>query len=200
MVLKRDIKTIGLLAAALVCAFVLTALAGSAAQAQSHRHHKRKDACQVWGNKDPKDLKTPQARKAITCYLNKERSRHGLSKLDVTKQLNGAAQYHTKWMRKHHCFDHECPGERTLDSRLNHANYLTGHLTSWAYGENIAWGQKHLGTPKEMVNAWMHSAGHRANILNGRFRDLGIGFETGSPSNRKSDAGIYTTDFGFRAG
>ncbi|MGI9021584.1 MAG: CAP domain-containing protein, partial [Solirubrobacterales bacterium] len=63
---------------------------------------------------------------------------------------------------------------------------------------NIAWGGRSLGTPKQIVDAWMHSSGHRANILNGRFRDLGIGFGSGSPTNRKVNAGIYTTDFGYR--
>ena len=41
-------------------------------------------------------------------------------------------------------------------------------------GENIAQGQR---TPQEVVNAWMNSAGHRKNILNGNFTHIGVGYE-----------------------
>jgi uncharacterized protein YkwD len=197
MVLRREINVLPLTLLALVCALVVGLLAGAGAQAKPH--HKHKDACREWGNTNPTKLKAPQARKSIACFLNKERERRGLHKLDVTTSLNRAAQDHTEYMRRHHCFDHECRGERTLDSRLKHTNYLKSGMTSWTYGENIAWGGGHLGTPKAMVNAWMHSSGHRANILNGRFRDLGMGFEKGSPSSRHANGGIYTTDFGYRS-
>jgi uncharacterized protein YkwD len=51
-----------------------------------------------------------------------------------------------------------------------------------------------------MVKAWMHSAGHRENILNPDFRDLGVGVIWGTFSNRKGRGGMYTTDFGLRRG
>jgi len=48
------------------------------------------------------------------------------------------------------------------------------HGITYRYsGENIAWGQR---SPEEVVTAWMNSAGHRANILNANFKELGVGY------------------------
>jgi len=49
-----------------------------------------------------------------------------------------------------------------------------------------------------MVAAWMHSPGHRRNIVDRSFRDIGVGFVHGTPSNPRTNGGIYTTDFGLR--
>jgi uncharacterized protein YkwD len=181
--------------AAVAIAAVALALAFAAGPGAS-----RADAagpCVRWGNKLPAKLTHPQARKTILCLLNKERTERGLKALDRDRDLQKAAQKHSKYMRRHGCFDHECPGEKTLVDRLGHVGYLLNDLLQWAYGENIAWGEESLGTPKAMVKAWMHSEGHRANILNGSFRDIGIGFVKGSPNDKHSKGGIYTTDFGL---
>ena len=98
------------------------------------------------------------------------------------------------------CFDHECSGEGALDVRLESVDYLTGGLSQWAFGENIAWGMDSLGTPEAIVEAWMNSPGHAANILSGQFREIGVGFASGTPSNPDANGGIYTTDFGLRVG
>ena len=55
-------------------------------------------------------------------------------------RLDRAAQRHTRYMRKHGCFSHQCKGERSLERRLRRVHYLTKHLKEWSYGENIAWG------------------------------------------------------------
>ena len=157
-------------------------------------------ACAKFGDTNPRDLKQGQARGAIRCYLNRERTQRGLPRLQGHSGLTTAAQRHNDYMQKKDCFDHVCPGERDLAGRLSVVGYLIGGLTRWAYGENIAWGSGGHGTPKATVKAWMNSPGHRANILNGSFRDLGVSFTKGSPYNRRDDAGTYTTDFGLRIG
>jgi uncharacterized protein YkwD len=188
-----------ILGAALLCA-LLVALTGSTAGAHAAKHHAhhKKNACRAWGSEKPKRLTEPQARAAIACYINRARDRYHLRALDVAKSLNRASQDHTDYMLRHDCFDHECGSEAALDKRLKKAGYLKSGMTAWSYGENIAWGQDRLGTPKAMVKAWMHSPGHRANILNPDFRDVGIGFRSGSLSKRSTNAGLYTTDFGYR--
>jgi uncharacterized protein YkwD len=84
-------------------------------------------------------------------------------------------------------------------SRIQGSHYLDG-ARSWSLGENIAWGSGTLATPRSIVRAWMHSPEHRANILNGGFRDIGIGIATGAPVPLGSRLGgaTYTTDFGTR--
>ena len=76
--------------------------------------------------------------------------------------------------------------------------YLLSGLLRWTYGENIAYGGDHYGTPKTIMKAWMNSPGHKANILNPAFRDVGVGVEPGVPGSPHSSGGTYTTDFGMR--
>jgi uncharacterized protein YkwD len=157
-------------------------------------------ACTRWGGATPDELSKGQARKTIVCLVNKERDRAGLSSLDRNHKLQKAAQRHNERMDGTGCFDHQCPGEAALDTRLESVDYLGGGLRRWVYGENLAWGFQRLGTPKSMVDAWMHSPGHRANILNGDFREIGVGFSSGTPSGGGDPGGIYTTDFGLTVG
>lgn len=157
-------------------------------------------ACKRWGDSQPTELRTGQARDAILCLVNKQRDQAGLGDLDRDKRLQKAAQRHNDQMDGTGCFDHACGGEADLDSRLRGVGYLVGGLTQWAYGENIAWGSRELGTPEAIVKAWMHSPPHRANILNRHFKEIGVGFSTGTPNGGREPGGIYTTDFGLRVG
>jgi uncharacterized protein YkwD len=59
-------------------------------------------------------------------------------------------------------------------------------------------GERELGSPLEIVGAWMKSPEHRANILNRRFEHIGVGVEWGTPRNPNGTGGIYTTDFGYK--
>jgi len=154
------------------------------------------DACSAHGNTLPEDLSVEQAQSAIRCLINKERG----SNLGKDGRLENAAQYHSRYMRNHTCFSHHCSGEKDLLGRLKKFNYIIGGLSFWMYGENLAWGLSNDGTPRNIVQGWMRSPGHRANILNGRFRDLGVGFVHGTPNNPDAPGGIYTTDFGVRRG
>jgi uncharacterized protein YkwD len=49
-----------------------------------------------------------------------------------------------------------------------------------------------------MVNAWMASTPHRANILDGKFREIGLGVVGGVPGRRRASGATFTTDFGVR--
>jgi uncharacterized protein YkwD len=189
MVLRhRDILVVALLA------FAFTAVTGpSRATASS-----KVNACKEWGNVMPDDLAPGRARKAMVCLLNVERQKAGVGSLDSDKKLQRAAQNHTDHMDGTGCFDHECPGEADLSSRLEGVNYLIGSLIRWICGENIAWGSDKLGTPKAIVQAWMNSPPHRSTLLDGSFDDVGIGFAAGTPNNGGASGGIYTADFGLR--
>ena len=154
--------------------------------------------CKRFGKDNPRHLSQRQARTAIRCLVNRKRANHGLRRLGKSTRLKKAAQKHTRHMQNHRCFAHECPGEPSVLSRLKKVRYIHGGLRSWLYGENIAYGQSHLGTPKAIVRAWMHSPGHRYNILNPDFREIGIGFARGIPQRPGSGGATVTTDFGMR--
>lgn len=157
-------------------------------------------ACKRWGNAAPDTLSNGEARKAIFCLINEKRAGAGLKPFDRSKKLQKAAQRHSDRMVGTGCFSHQCSGEAGLDTRLSSVDYLVNGLTSWAYGENIAWGMYDQGTPRAIVGAWMDSSGHRANILSRSFREIGIGFGAGTPQSKKDPGGIYTTDFGLAVG
>ena len=160
----------------------------------------KSSACERWGKTSPSKLSNGQAREAILCLVNRKRDGAGLPALDRNKRLQKAAQRHTDKMSGTGCFAHECSGKGALDVRLESVDYLTGGLSQWAFGENIAWGMESLGTPAAIVKAWINSPGHRANILSSQFREIGVGFAPGTPSSSGANGGIYTTDFGLRVG
>ena len=129
---------------------------------------------------------------AILCLLNGERAAKGLPALHANGKLAKAAKGWAKTMVARRFFAHES-GSSTLLSRVKKTGYVRG---SWSIGENIAWGSGVLATPRSIVNGWMHSPGHRANILHGAFRDIGIGIKIGAPGAGLSGGATYVTDFG----
>ena len=81
--------------------------------------------------------------------------------------------------------------------RIRAAHYLHG-AGGWTLGENIAWGSWEYATPASIVDSWMHSPPHRANILSRAFREIGIGVARGAPVSGQDNGGTYVTDFGAR--
>lgn len=111
---------------------------------------------------------TPEdrARSELVDLINAERSRRGLSVLRVEPRVSEAATVHAADMAAHRQMQHTGSDGSDGGVRLDRAGYP---WTSW--GENIGAG---FLDPASLFDAWMNSAGHRANIL-GDFDDLGIG-------------------------
>ncbi len=132
------------------------------------------------------------------CLLNAERAAHGLTGLSEDARLTGASSAYSARMVAEQFFDHVGPDGSTLIGRLTAVGYIDDSA-DWSAGENIAWGQGDLATPRSIVAAWMNSPGHRANILNGDYTQIGLGLAIGSPVDAVWGA-TYTTDFGDIAG
>jgi uncharacterized protein YkwD len=139
-----------------------------------------------------------RVRAATVCLVNRERGAHGERPLSLNGDLQQAAQGHTESMVAGNYFDHVGPGGQTPLDRLRGAGYIYSSRIGYEIGENIAWGSFQLGTPKAIVAAWMASPDHRANILDARFRDTGVGVSAQLPARagRGVLGGIYTQDFG----
>jgi uncharacterized protein YkwD len=137
-------------------------------------------------------------RAATLCLVNRERAGAGEGPLAPNARLEAAAQGHTEDMVLGGYFDHIGPRGDTPVSRVRAAGYIYSSRIGYEIGENIAWGTLWLATPRSIVAAWMASPGHRANILDTRFRDSGIGVSAHPPSPLAGgQAGaIYTQDFG----
>jgi uncharacterized protein YkwD len=133
---------------------------------------------------------------ATLCLMNAERRAHGRSRLQSNAALTRAARGYAEAMVRQGFFDHTSPSGSTMVSRVRATSYLH-RAGSYSLGENIAWGGGSLGTPRAIVRAWMHSAGHRANLLNPRFRHVGVGIAAGVPPGGMA-GGTYVTDFGTR--
>ena len=143
----------------------------------------------------------PQVRAATLCLVNRERAAHGEGPLHWNIHLVASAQAHTESMAFHDYFEHLGPGGQTPLSRMRQDGYIYSSHLGFEVAENIGWGSLWLGTPRAVVSAWMHSAGHRANILDGRFRDTGIGVSPHTNGLAHGQAGgIYTQDFGVIVG
>jgi uncharacterized protein YkwD len=129
----------------------------------------------------------------ILCLLNQERQAHGLGPLRSNSRLGKASKQMAVLMVKERFFAHDTPDGRSLLDRVKPTGYVKG---SWQLGENLAWGSGVLATPRSIVNSWMNSPGHRANILHGAFHDIGIGIRLGAPEQGLSGGATYVTDFG----
>lgn len=167
------------------------------------RHHRRgpaaahSSAC-VDSNLTPSAQNLDRVRAATLCLVNRERTAQGESALREDAALACAAQSHSDDMASRGYFDHVGPGGDTPVSRVRRCGYIYSPQVGYEIGENIGWGTLWLATPRAMVAAWMSSPGHRANILDGRYRDTAIGISPhGIASLAKGQAGaVYTQDFG----
>jgi uncharacterized protein YkwD len=130
---------------------------------------------------------------ATLCLLNEQRADHGLKAFGESATLDRAADDYAADMVKRRFFDHVSPGGGTMMDRIKAAGWVPAG--SWSAGENIAWGSGSLATPASIVDGWMHSAGHRANILSAGFTQIGIGIAAGAPRGGIRGGGTYVTDF-----
>jgi uncharacterized protein YkwD len=127
----------------------------------------------------------------VLCLINQERGQAGLAALGDNGQLQSAAQAHSEDMVANGYFAHESQNGTDPGARIA----ATGYGAS-AWGENIAWGTGSQSTPAQIVQNWMNSPGHRANILTAGFSESGIGVAMGNPTG--NGGATYTHDFGTR--
>jgi uncharacterized protein YkwD len=129
--------------------------------------------------------------RTMLCLVNRARRSRGLEPLVALASLNRAADRKSGDVLRCDEFSHEACG-REFTYWMTHFGY---HGCS--EGENIAWGSGSLGTPRSIFQAWMHSQGHRENIL-GSYEDTGIGLRTGTLEGY-GGAHVWTEEFGSRS-
>jgi uncharacterized protein YkwD len=141
----------------------------------------------------PSSTGAKQATHATLCLLNEQRRAKGLRPLRLDGKLNRAARGHARDMVAKRYFAHESRNGATFAARIKDTGW-TRSRRSYTMGENIGWGSGDLATPRAMVEGWMNSAGHRANILARSFRYVGIGIASSTPEG--GSGATYATDFG----
>ena len=121
--------------------------------------------------------------------VNVERAAAGLAPLSYDARLAAAARGHSEDMGLQNYFSHTSLDGRSVSDRIIDEGY------TWnSYGENIAAGQP---TPEDVIDSWMSSSGHRANILNPNFCDIGVGYAYVAASPYRH---YWTQDFGRQSG
>ena len=117
--------------------------------------------------------------KQVVELTNKERAKYGLPALEIDKPLMAAAREKSQDMQVNNYFSHTSP---TYGSPFDRLKALG--ISYKSAGENIAKGQT---SAAQVVEAWMNSEGHRANILNKDFTHIGVGYV--------KDGNIWTQQF-----
>lgn len=100
--------------------------------------------------------------------VNDIRRQNGLSPLSANWELSRVARYKSQDMVDNRYFSHNSPTYGTPFQMIQAFG-----LSYRTAGENIAYGQR---TPQEVVTSWMNSSGHRANILNASYTQIGVGY------------------------
>lgn len=143
----------------------------------------------------PQDASLDTLEDTVLCLVNRERTSRGLVRLRTNSRLATAATKYSRLMVAQDFFSHVSPSGSTMSARIKASGYLKGGR-SYRFGENLAWGTGDLGSPVEIVNTWMHSPGHRANILQPAYREVGVGVALGAPG--RDEGATYTTEFGVK--
>jgi uncharacterized protein YkwD len=116
----------------------------------------------------------------VVALVNSERGKAGCSPVTLNAKLSKAAQAHSEDMAAHRNMSHTGSDGSDPGARITRAGY------TWStYGENVAYG---YATPESVMAAWMASPGHKRNILDCGFKEIGVGLA--QPDN------YWTQDFG----
>ena len=113
--------------------------------------------------------------KQVASLTNSERKAAGLGSLTLNSQLSKLARMKAEDMAKKGYFSHTSPTYGSAFDMMK--KYGVSYRTA---GENIAKGQK---TPEAVMNGWMNSSGHRANILSSAYTHIGVGYAKDSKGN-----------------
>jgi uncharacterized protein YkwD len=131
--------------------------------------------------------------------LNEIRALHRLALLKVSPALDASAAQHSREMAADGYFEHNSADGTAFWKRILHW-YGSAGFGYWSVGENLLWSSPSVD-PAQSMRLWMSSPEHRANILNPRWREIGISsvhVDSAPGTYRGLPVTIITTDFGVR--
>lgn len=119
-------------------------------------------------DKDKTETDVSDYEKEVVTLVNEIRREYGLSELTLNTELSAAARAKSQDMKDNGYFSHTSPTYGSPFDMMKSFGISYGTA-----GENIAMGYR---TPEAVVDAWMNSEGHRANILNSSYKEIGVGY------------------------
>jgi uncharacterized protein YkwD len=129
---------------------------------------------------------------AMRCMTNFARRHANRGPLRTSRKLDTSAEMKSRDIVRCDSFSHYACG-RDFTYWMKRVGYLRANC--WRAGENIAWGSGSYGSVRSVFTAWMHSPGHRDNILSGDYRSFGVGFKVGGLGGYRS-AHVWVQHFG----
>lgn len=147
----------------------------------------------------PVDEDTRQrAGQAVLCLVNRARAAHGTPAVRASQPLATAAESHSADMVAAGFFSHASADGASLRQRVQRTGYIRRSKYT-LIGETLAWGAGSFATPGQLFESFMASTVHRQTLLDGRFRDVGVGMTLGAPMpDVGGPAATLTLDFGRR--
>jgi uncharacterized protein YkwD len=221
-VISSSRRALPALSAMLALTLLLTLGVAAVATAAVHhtRHHRRHRRATAAENRGAIPAPNPPARlgarcpgadaepdrvdraaveRALLCLVNQERAHYGLGRLNANRQLQRAALVFAHEMVGHDFFSHITPGGQPFTARLLRSGYVNP-VGNYLFGENLGWGSGPTSTPRELLDKWMASAPHRANVLDASYRDAGVGVTPGIPAvlHAAATGGTFVLELGAR--
>ena len=212
----------GASAAWLFAAFLILSVCRSAARADEQRHVRRlvrvggrgataslavaavalpfgsDDAFAACANRDlPFEANPTVVREAVLCEITALRERRDERRVRGNVQLDVAASRHAADMFERRYFSHVSPGGSDLGDRVRRAGFARSGC-SWAVGEVLAWGVGSRSTAAGTVRAWLRSPGHRRILVSGRYGQIGLGMQLGTPFDQYPGGVTVAAVFGRR--
>jgi uncharacterized protein YkwD len=170
----------------------LVALAGLAAPTAGARSLQRLIApVQVCPGATEVNAPIAVQEQAMRCLTDFARGHDGMGRLNNTSELDRSALHKSGDILHCDSFSHFACGREPM-YWMQRVGYIPARC--WRAGENIAWGTGEFGSALSIFAAWMHSPGHRENIL-GPYGQIGIGLRVGGLEGR-SDVHVWTQHFG----
>lgn len=183
-------------AAALVAVAVgLMLLAPAPPASARHYDHLLAPMTGCGGDRQTNTSQTPaELEYVMLCMHNYARAKAGRRTLSANSVLARSSDAKSADMLRCGQFSHGACGRSTL-YHVHRLGYTSGGC--WGASENIAWGSGGRGSVRSVMSAWLHSDGHRATILNSRYRDVGLGVRKGTFQGY-AGAHVWTGHFGYR--
>jgi uncharacterized protein YkwD len=136
--------------------------------------------------------------RAMRCLLNHARKKRGLEPLRRHWKLDRAARLKLRDNVRCDEFSHTACGKPFI-SVFKRSGYVTQATWSYSVGENLAWGQGLLGTPRSIVLAWLRSDGHRRNLFSTVWREMGVAYRLEAHFLGYENVALWANTFGRRS-
>lgn len=149
----------------------------------------------------PSATDAPVIDTATLCLMNEIRATYGLRPLRRNAALASIATGQASDMVRGDYFGDDSLSGQTPLARIMASSYVLPQPMRMLTAQNIGWGTGPNATPTGIVGAWMASPPHRAIILDGAYRDVGVGVSPAVPAELGSGwaGGTYAVEFGARS-